>query len=44
MSNIFRIDAITIIFLVLCINFTKIYMDSEVVLSIVLLFGRMLGF
>ena len=39
MSNIFRIDAITIISLILCINFAKIYTDSEVIISIALLFG-----
>ena len=33
MSDIFGIDAATVISPVSCINFTKIHMDSEVVIS-----------
>ena len=40
----FEIDVATVISPILCINFAKIYMDSEVVLSITLLFSRMLSF
>ena len=43
MSNIFGIDATTVISLVLRINFAKIQIDSEVVISITLLFGMMLS-
>ena len=43
MSYIFGIDATTIIFPVLFINFAKIHTDSEVILSITLLFDRMLS-
>ena len=42
-SDIFRIDAATVIYLVLHINFAKIHTDSEVVLSMTLLFGKMLS-
>ena len=41
--DIFGIDATTIIYLVLHVNFSKIHMDSEVVISMTLLFGRMLS-
>ena len=37
------IDVATIISLILRIYFTKIHMDSEVVISMPLLFGRMLN-
>ena len=40
-SDIFGIDASIVIFPVLCINFIKIHMNNEVVLSITLLFDRM---
>ena len=40
----FIIDVVTVIFSILRINFAKIYMDSKVVLSITLLFDRMLSF
>ena len=43
MSNIFGIDAAILISLVLYINFAKIYTNSEVVLLITFLFGRMLS-
>ena len=43
MSNILEIDVATVISLILCINFAKIHTDSEVVLSMTLLFGRMLS-
>ena len=43
MSNIFRINAATVISPVLRINFAKIHTDSEVVLLITLLFGKMLS-
>ena len=43
MSDIFEIDVATVISLFLRINFAKIHIDSEVVLSITLLFGRMLS-
>ena len=41
MSDIFGIDVIVIISSFLRINIAKILMDSEIILSIVLLFGRM---
>ena len=41
MSDVFGIDVATIISSILRINFTKIHTDSEVVLSITLLFGKM---
>ena len=41
MSDIFGIDVIVIISSFLRINIAKIHMDSEIILSIVLLFGRM---
>ena len=41
MLDILEIDVTTVISLILCINFTKIHTDSEVVLSMTLLFGRM---
>ena len=43
MLDIFGINIVTVIYLVLCINFAKIYTDSEIVLSTTLLFGRMLS-
>ena len=43
MLDIFRIDVATVISTVLHINFSKIHTDSEVILSITLLFGRMLS-
>ena len=43
MLDIFGIDAATVISPVLCINFAKIYTNSEVVLSMTLLFSRMLS-
>ena len=43
MSNILGIYVATVISPVLHINFAKIYTDSEVVLSMTLLFGRMLS-
>ena len=42
-SNIFRIDVALLISLVLHINFAKIHTNSEVVLSVTLLFGKMLS-
>ena len=41
--DIFGIDVATVISPVLHINFSKIHIDSEVILSITLLFGRMLS-
>ena len=41
MSDILRIDVATVISPIVRINFDKIHMDSEVVLSMILLFGRM---
>ena len=43
MLDIFGINIVTIIYLVLCINFAKIYTDSEIVLSTTLLFDMMLS-
>ena len=43
MSDIFEIDVITVISFVLRINFTKIYMDSEVIILVTLLFDMMLS-
>ena len=43
MSNILEIDVATVISPILCINFAKIHTDSEVVISMTLLFGRMLS-
>ena len=43
MSDILEINVATIIFPVLRINFAKIHIDNEVVLSITLLFSRMLS-
>ena len=43
MSDIFGIDGVTVISSVLHMNFAKIHTDSEVVLSIILLFYRMLS-
>ena len=43
MSDIFRIDVVTITSPFLCINFAKIHTDIEVILSITLLFSRMLS-
>ena len=43
MSDILEIDVVTVISPVLHINFAKIHMDSEVILSMTLLFGRMFG-
>ena len=43
MSDIFGIDVTTIISSVLHINFAKIHTNSEIVLSMTLLFGRMLS-
>ena len=43
MSNILEIHVATVISSILCINFAKIHTDSEVVLSMTLLFGRMLS-
>ena len=43
MSKIFGINAATVISFILHINFVKIHTDIEVVLSITLLFGRMLS-
>ena len=40
MSDILRIDVATIIPPVVRINFAKIHTDSEVVISMILLFGR----
>ena len=39
----FGINAATIIYPVLHINFVKIYTDSEVIISMTLLFNRMLS-
>ena len=41
MSNILKIDVATVIFPTLRINFVKINTDSEIVLLMILLFGRM---
>ena len=43
MSNILEIDVAIVISLVLRINFVKIHTDSEIVLSMILLFNRMLS-
>ena len=43
MSDIFGIDVVTVIYLVLHIDYAKIHTDNEVVLSMILLFGRMLS-
>ena len=43
MSDILEIDVAIVTSSVLRINFAKIYIDSEVVLSITLLFGKMLS-
>ena len=43
MSNILEIDVATFISPVLCINFDKIHTDSKVILSMTLLFGRLLS-
>ena len=43
LSGIFGIDAAIIISPILCINFSKIHTDSEVFLSMTLLFGRMVS-
>ena len=43
MSDILEIDVATVISHVLCINFAKIHTDSEVILSMTLLFSRMLS-
>ena len=43
MLDIFAIDVATVFSPVLRINFAKIHTDSEVVLSITLLFGRILS-
>ena len=43
MSNIHEIDVATVIYPVLHINFVKIHTDSEIVLSMTLLFCRMLS-
>ena len=40
MSDIFRIDVVTVTSPVLFINFAKIHTDSEIVISMTLLFGR----
>ena len=42
MSDILGIDVAIVIFPVLRINFAEIYPDNEVVISMTLLFGRML--
>ena len=34
MSDIFGIDVVTVIYPVLCVNFSKIHTDSETVISI----------
>ena len=44
MSDILEIDVAVVISFVLRINFGKIHTDSQVVISITLLFGRMLSF
>ena len=41
MSDILEIDIVIVISLVLRINFANIYMNSEVIISMTLLFGRM---
>ena len=41
MSDVLGIDVVTVIFLVLRINFAKTHTDSKVVLSMTLLFGKM---
>ena len=43
MSNILEIDVATVISPILRFNFAKIHTDSEVILSMTLLFGRMLS-
>ena len=43
MSDIFRIDTATILSSVLHINFAKIHTNSEVVITMTLLFSRMLS-
>ena len=43
MSDILEIDVATVISLVLHINFAKIHTNNEVVLSMTLLFSRMLS-
>ena len=43
MSNIVGINVATVISPIVHISFVKIYTDSEVILSITLLFGRMLS-
>ena len=43
-SDILEIDVVVIISLVLHINFFKIHTNSEVVLSMTLLFNRMFSF
>ena len=42
-SDILRINVATVISPILHINFAKIHMDSEVILSKTLLFGKMLS-
>ena len=42
--DILEIDVATVISSVLRINFAMIHTDSEIVLSMILLFGRMLSF
>ena len=44
MLDTFRIDTAVVIYSVLHINFDKIYTDSEIVLSMTLLFCRMFSF
>ena len=44
MSDILGIYIVTVIFLVLRINFAKIHTDSEVIISMTLLFGRIFSF
>ena len=43
MSDILEIDVATVISPILRINFAKIHTDSEVVISMTLLFSRMLS-
>ena len=43
MSDILEIDVVTIIYLVLRINFSKIHMDSKVFVSMTLIFGKKLS-
>ena len=43
MSDILEIDVVTVISPVLPINFAKIYTNRKVVISMTLLFGRMLS-